>query len=97
MAKAAYYGTKPSEVLTGTATLDFGSIAAVTGLELTITVAGAAAGDAVALAPPATMTAGLVWSGRVSAANTVTVRVSNITAGALDPASATWGAAVFSI
>lgn len=92
--KAAYYGTKPLDILTGTATLDFPGILTATSAELTITVPGAAVGDAVALAPPATLTTGLVWSGRVTAANTVTVRLANVTAATIDPASATWGAAV---
>lgn len=74
--------------------LNFGSIAAAGQLELTITVTGAAVGDAVVLAPPAAPEAGLVWAGRVSAANTVTVRVANITAAPIDPAAATWGAQV---
>lgn len=80
--------------LFASAALDFPSVAAAGQQELTITVTGAAVGDAVMLAPPATLTAGLVATARVSAANTVTVRLSNITAGALDPASATWGARV---
>ncbi|RCG31981.1 hypothetical protein DQ384_05415 [Sphaerisporangium album] len=94
--RAAYYGDKPQEItiLTGTATLDFPSIAAGTTAELTITVTGAVVGNPVALAPPATLTAGLIASGRVTAANTVTVRMANVTSGAIDPASATWGAAV---
>ncbi|MFC6080923.1 hypothetical protein [Sphaerisporangium aureirubrum] len=94
--RAKYYGDKPQPitVLKGTATLDFPSIAAATSAELTITVTGAAVGNAVALAPPATLTAGLVAFGRVTATNTVTVRLANVTASAIDPASATWGASV---
>ena len=80
--------------LFASAALDFASVAAVGQQELTITVTGAAVGDAVVLAPPATLTAGLVATARVSATNTVTVRLSNITAAAIDPASATWGARV---
>lgn len=80
--------------LFASASLNFPSIAAAGQAELTITVTGAAVGDAVVLAPPAAPEAGLVWAGRVSAANTVTVRASNITAGAVDPAAATWGAHV---
>lgn len=74
--------------------LDFPSVAAAGQQELTITVTGAAVGDAVMLAAPASLTAGLIATARVSAANTVTVRLSNITAGAIDPASATWGVRV---
>jgi hypothetical protein len=80
--------------LFASASLDFPSVAAAGQQELTITVTGAAVGDAVMLASPASLTAGLVATARVSAANTVTVRLSNITAGAIDPAAATWGARV---
>jgi hypothetical protein len=34
--------------------------------------------------------AGLAWSGYVSAANTVTVRLCNVTGSPIDPASASW-------
>ncbi|HEY1178157.1 MAG TPA: glycosyl hydrolase family 28-related protein [Phytomonospora sp.] len=74
----------------GTATLDFPSIAAGATAELTVTVTGAATGDTVSLAPPSTIAAGLMWSGYVSAANTVTVRLFNSTASAVDPVSAGW-------
>ncbi len=81
--------------LSASASLNFPEVAAAGQQELTIAVAGAAAGDAVVLAPPAALEAGLVATGRVSAANTVTVRVSNITAEPIDPAAATWGVRVF--
>lgn len=80
--------------LTNTAALDFPSIAAAGQQELTITVTGAAVGDAVLLGPPSTLTAGLIATARVSAADTVTIRLSNITGSAIDPASATWRATV---
>ena len=80
--------------LTGTAALDFASIAAGSEAELTLTVTGAANGDAVYLGAPSAIEAGVGWSGYVSAADTVTVRLRNDTAGAIDPASATWRAAV---
>jgi hypothetical protein len=83
-----YYG------ISNSATLDFGSINAGATAELTITVTGAATGDTVQLAPPAALEAGLVATGFVSAANTVTVRLANITGSPIDPASATWGAVV---
>ena len=78
----------PTQVLTGTATLDFGSIAAAASEDKTIAVAGAAVGDTVALGLPAAPTAGIVFNVFVSATSTVTVRATNITAGAVDPASA---------
>ncbi|HEY1179320.1 MAG TPA: hypothetical protein VGF17_24460 [Phytomonospora sp.] len=74
----------------GSATLDFPSIPAGGIATLTITATGAAFSDSVTLAPPASIEAGLVWCGFVSAANTVTIRLHNVTAAAIDPASATW-------
>lgn len=82
------------KMLTATATLDFASIAAGAVGTLTATVTGAATGDFVIVAPPGNLNAGLVVSGFVSAANTVTIRIINGTAGAIDPASSTWGIAV---
>lgn len=78
----------------GSATVDLGSIAAGAIATFTITVTGAAAGDTVYVGPPSTIEAGLTWCAFVSAADTVTVRVHNTTAGAIDPASATWKAKV---
>ena len=80
-------GTK---VLKNSAVLDFGSITPSTGLELTVNVPGAVSGDYVILGLPSGLEAGLIVNGRVSSNDTVTVRVSNITAGAIDPASATY-------
>lgn len=80
--------------LTGTATLDFASIAAGAIGELTITVTGAVVGDTVTLGPPAAIEAGLNWSGFVSAADTVKIRLHNVTASAIDPVSASWKAAI---
>lgn len=80
--------------LTATADLNFASIAAGATAELTITVPGAASTNAVVLGPPAGLEAGLMATGRVSAADTVTIRLHNTTAGAIDPADATWRATV---
>lgn len=85
--------------LPGSATLDFPSIAAQTATAtssqtLTITVTGANAGDTVAVGPPSGINAGLTWCAWVSAANTVSIRLFNNTAAAIDPASATWTARV---
>jgi hypothetical protein len=83
-----------SAPLHASASLNFTSVAAGGQQELTITVTGAAVGDGVILAPPAAPEAGLVWAGRVSAVNTVTVRAVNVTEAPIDPAAATWGAFV---
>lgn len=80
--------------LSANAALDFPSIAAAASADLTIAVPGAAVGDSVELGLPAAPTAGLIFQGFVSAADTVTVRATNITAGAVDAASATYRATV---
>lgn len=77
-----------------TAALDFASINAAASADLTIAVPGAAVNDAVVLGLAAAPTAGLVFQAFVSAANTVTVRATNITAGAIDAASATFRVSV---
>jgi len=87
-------GSAISKVLTATATLDFGSIAAQSSADLTITVTGAAAGEAVMMGLPATASAGVVFNAIVTSANTVTIRATNTTASAIDPASATYRATV---
>lgn len=87
---------KVARILTGSATLNFGSTAAGASTDLTITVTGAADGDAVMLGVPNGSTvANGVFSAWVSAADTVTVRFSNndlLTA--LDPASGTFKVSV---
>lgn len=87
-------GDKLTSVLLGSATLDFGSVAAGLSADLTITVTGAALGDVVALGTP-NVAAGAGFHAFVSAADTVTVRVINNTAGALDLASGTYNVLVF--
>lgn len=83
-----------ASLLTATDTLDFAEIAAAGSAALTITVTGAAVGDAVALGLPAAIESGLVFNGFVSAADTVTVRATNITAAPIDAASAAFTATV---
>lgn len=82
-------------IVTGTASLNFGSISAGATEELTITVTGAVAGDAVALGCPVAIEAGLILMAYVSAADTVTVRAHNTTGSPIDPAAATFRATVF--
>jgi hypothetical protein len=87
-------GNTITKVLSGSASLDFGSIGAAAQADLTITVTGAAAGDEVIMALPAAPAAGLIFNAFVSAANTVTIRASNITAAPVDPAAASYGVIV---
>lgn len=85
-------------ILTATATLDFASTAANVSTDLTVTVTGAADGDIALVSPPDGSTlAGGVFTAWVSAANTVTVRYTNETVGALNPASGTFRVIVFRI
>lgn len=87
-------GSTVTKVLSASASLNFPSISAAGQQDLTITVTGAATGDEVVMALPAAPTAGLIFNAFVSAANTVTVRASNITASPIDPAAATFGVIV---
>jgi hypothetical protein len=90
-------GLTLTNVLGASAALNFASIAAAAQEDLTITVTGAAANNAVILGLPVAPTAGLVFNAFVSAANTVTVRATNITAAAIDPASATYSVVVIQV
>lgn len=93
-ADGVWVGEATRSDLTGAAALDFASIAAAASEDKTITVPGAAVGEAVSLGLPAAPAAGLVFNGFVSAANTVTVRATNISAAPVDAASATYRATV---
>lgn len=80
-----------SRCLKGSATLDFGSTAAQSSADLTITVNGAADGDPVYLgAPNGSVNANTSFFAWVSNANTVSVRFNNYSSGAVDPASGTF-------
>lgn len=83
-------------VFSASATLDFGSIASLASEDLTITVTKAAVNDSVSLGLP-TPTAGIVFQAFVSAVDTVTIRATNITGGAVDPASAIYKVIVFKV
>ena len=87
-------GATITKVLSGSASLNFPSISAASQADLTITVTGAAVGDEVIMALPAAPAAGLVFNAFVSAANTVTIRATNITASPVDAAAATYGVIV---
>ena len=88
-------GTAIAKVLSATATLDFPSIASNDTQTLTMTVSGAAAGNAVFLGVPAALDANLIWCASVTAADTVTIRMHNASGSSVDPASGTYRATVF--
>lgn len=83
-------------ILTGTASLDFDfSGAGITEHDLTITVTGAEVGDTVCLGLPAALqVAGLIFTGFVSATNTVTVRGQDTTSSGANPGAASVRATV---
>lgn len=66
------------------------SVAAATCDTQTVTVNGVAVGDAVSVSPPAFATAVAVASATVTAANTISLRFVNPTAGALVPTAGTY-------
>jgi hypothetical protein len=78
-----YFSRTP---LLASATLNFGSISAGATAELTTTVTGAATGDIAYVNAPS-LEANLQATAAVTGADTVTVRVANISAGSIDPAS----------
>jgi hypothetical protein len=82
-----YYTTVP---------VDPANHTAVTAVNTDVTVAGVLPTDQIVPIPPVTLEAGIaVQSARPIAANTVRIRTTNASAGAIDPASATWGLLVF--
>ena len=85
-------GTQLTFVKKGTVSINPSSISAGAVGEETITITGAVVGDEVILHPPAAgLTAGLVvCDARVSAADTVKVRLFNSTGAPIDEAAASW-------
>lgn len=82
----------------GTVSVDPGSLTTLTSSETSVTISGVAVGDMVIMNPPASLETGLVFSGaRVSATDTVLVRLSNMTAGSVDGAALTWSYTIIRI
>lgn len=75
---------------------DFGSIPALSQASTTVTVTGVRPGSAV-MVTPLTETPGIVYSGVVTANNTVTIFAKNYTGGAIDPPSNTFRIIVFQV
>lgn len=88
-ADAAITASRPL-ILSGSATLDFPSTAAHETSGLTITVTGAATGDAVAVGSDASTLTGHIYTATVSGSNTVTVIFLNGSGSTYDPGSATF-------
>lgn len=85
-------GTTINTIVRGTVAIDPASIASAAVGETSVTITGATVGDTVVLSPPtAGLTAGLgLLDARVSAANTVKVRIANLSGGSVDEPSGTW-------
>jgi len=77
-------------VIKGTVTVNPASISSAAIGETSVTITGALAGDTVIMNAPAAIETGCVWSAYVSAADTVKLRIANLSGGSLDCASATW-------
>jgi hypothetical protein len=75
--------------LSGSGTLDFASTSAFNSSDLTVTITGAAVGDIVMLGTPV-QDANSTFTAFVSATNTVTIRMNNYSALAINPASGTF-------
>ena len=79
-------GTAISASIRATGTLGTSAISAGTTATQNITVTGAVVGAEVAVGGPATLEAGLSLFAYVSATNTVTLRVANVSGGSITPA-----------
>lgn len=77
----------------GTLTFNPPSVSAATAPEVSITLATAKAGDIFWLWPPSSLNAGLIVQsvGECRVDGTIITRIANVTAGALDAPSGTWG------
>jgi hypothetical protein len=76
------------KMIWATAIVDFASTATLVSTDSTpVVVTGARLGDPVILGGGTTWLANIVYTAFVSAADAVTIRLTNATAGALDPAS----------
>jgi hypothetical protein len=76
--------------LGATAVLDFGNTLASTSSDLTVSVTGAAVGDAVSIGIPAAPNANSSFTAWVSASDVVTVRFNNYSTLPIDPSSGTF-------
>lgn len=78
--------------LSGSDTIDFGSICAGCTLTSNVTRTGATTAMAAIVHPPAALASGLFVSSRVSAADTITISLFNATEADIDPASGSFTA-----
>jgi hypothetical protein len=93
-ASATFTAQLAQGYLNASASINFGSINDAACATNTLTVTGAATGDKVSPGWPSGLETGLVGSMRVTAADTVTIQLCNLSGSSVDPASATFAAAV---
>lgn len=79
-----------TRLLTTTASITFSPVGASTTSDITIALTGCSVNDVVMIGPPASITAGLNFTGYVSAAGVVSLRASNVTGASITPATATY-------
>jgi len=78
-------------VFYGTVSVDPPNINANTSTTFTVTIPGVQTGDLVFLTPPSSIETDLIFQGAdVTAANTVTIRIRNVSGAAVDGAARTW-------
>jgi len=87
-------GSTEPAFLMGSASLGFGAIAQAACAQLTFPLTGANPGDTIAPGWPATLESGLTGTMIATAANTVAVRLCNLSGATLDPATQTFKATV---
>lgn len=81
-----------------TVLVDPASIGAVASGDTIVTIPGVAVGDLVIAIPPVNLTAGLApQAAVVTGANSVTIRLTNASAGAVDGASLLWTLIIFDL
>ena len=87
-------GTEVLASIKSSGTIDFANIVTLSCLTNTQTMTGAAANDPIACSWPAALADGLAGTCWISATNTVSYRLCNVTIASIDPASGTFAARV---
>ena len=96
MPAAEFNGTVLTSFFTLSTAVNPANHTAVASVDTTVTAVDVRAGDIIIAIPPATLEAGIAVQGCHTVVNgSFKVRTTNPTAGAIDPASATWTFLVF--
>ena len=93
--KLGNVGTVNSAFIKNTVTIDVGSVAANSELDVVAAVANVSTTGVVSISPAANLPAGIIiaWA-RVSSAGNITIRYRNVTGSAIDPPSISYFIAV---